>query len=309
MKKLREHKTPRAWMITILCFLISYKYLEDNQFIYNGAIFAFCSLLWLITAIEETFTIIKKRLLKTNWGKKIINLFLAIILILCTGTLFAQPNLIDADSTLRNDTVVTYHGFKVCYMRNFKAPLYTCYVATKISVSGIISRSGYGFKADKQLKSHKPADFKQKNYDMGHMTPADDMAYSTASMGDCMYTTNIVPQVSNFNRGTWKSLEKYVKKLAAKYDSVYVYSGAVYTSDSCKAKSTDGKVLIPDYMWKFIFVPQQNKYVAFIFPNMADNTRFWDYVITWSEWQAQAKIYYPSFYTTTEPVELQEEKK
>lgn len=223
--------------------------------------------------------------------------------------MYAQPTLIDADSTARRDTIMQYHGFKVCYMLNLKAPLYTAYKATETSVQGTVSRSAYGFKADKGIKSHKPSNFRQKGYDMGHLTPADDMAFSTESMADCMFTSNIVPQNSNFNRGVWKSLEKYVKKLADEYDSVYVYSGAVYTTDSCKAKYTDGKVLVPDYMWKFIFIPQQNKYAAFIFPNMANNTKYWDYLVTWSEWQAQAKVYYPQFITLTEPVELQEIKK
>lgn len=75
MKKLREHKTTRAWLIFILLCLLTF-YIENDGFIYTKAIFAFCSLLWLIQSIDETFQIVKRRLVKTNWGNKIINYFL-----------------------------------------------------------------------------------------------------------------------------------------------------------------------------------------------------------------------------------------
>lgn len=212
---------------------------------------------------------------------------LLIVLLLTTKTLVAQVNLID--NTGFKDTLIHYHGFNVCYLPSLHLPLYTSYRATKTSIHGTIKRELFSFKADRTINSIKPSNYRQKGYDMGHLTPAEDMSFSKESMSDCMYTSNIVPQVSNFNRGVWKSLEEYINKLADQYDSIYVYTGVVYgcTNDSCK---TNSGVVIPDQMWKLVIVPKQNLYGVFILPNVAGNSSFWNYEVTWDEWIKDSKV-------------------
>ena len=212
--------------------------------------------------------------------------------------IFAQPNLIN--KTGNKDTILKYQGFNACFVPKYRIALWTAYIATGTSVKGTISRKGYEFKADEKLKSHKPADFKNPGYDMGHLTPAEDMRFSTESMSDCMHTTNIVPQESNFNRGVWKSLEEYVNKLAEQYDSIIVYTGAIYNDDSSKVVKTPGNVIIPIFMWKYIYIPKENKYAIYIIPNEANNKEFSNYQVTFDEWEKQTKLHLSNFKSAIE---------
>jgi endonuclease G len=93
---------------------------------------------------------------------------------------------------------------------------------------------------------------------------AADCSCDSAGMIESFYYSNICPQTPSLNRGRWKSLEQYTRRLAQTYDSVLVWCGAVGVS----AKHI-GKIVVPDYCWN---IKRLGAVEAYSFKN--DNTHF-----------------------------------
>ena len=53
--------------------------------------------------------------------------------------------------------------------------------------------------------------YKNTNYDKGHLCPAGDMEFALDAYNDTFFTSNISPQVRNFNNGVWNRLEQKVR--------------------------------------------------------------------------------------------------
>jgi endonuclease G len=81
-------------------------------------------------------------------------------------------------------------------------------------------------------------------------------------MAGSFYYSNVAPQQPSLNRGCWKKLEEYTRKLAREYDSVLVWSGSVTLENR-----HIGKVAVPDYCWKIIYVRKIGTTKAYSFRN------------------------------------------
>jgi endonuclease G len=105
-------------------------------------------------------------------------------------------------------------------------------------------------------------DYRNSGYDRGHNMAAVDCACDSAGMTESFYYSNICPQTPSLNRGSWRRLERYTRELAQTYDSVLVWCGAVAFSDKYI-----GKVAIPDYCWKIIYIKRLGAVEAYSFSN------------------------------------------
>jgi endonuclease G len=105
-------------------------------------------------------------------------------------------------------------------------------------------------------------DYRRSGYDRGHNMPAEDNTCSSVGMNQCFYYSNMTPQTHSLNAGPWKTLETYARKQAKKYDSVLVWCGSVSLSDS-----VIGRVSVPDYCWKIIYIKKLDVSEAYSFKN------------------------------------------
>ena len=132
--------------------------------------------------------------------------------------------------------------------------------------------------------------YKNSGYDKGHLCPAADMAFGLEAYNDTFYTSNVSPQIHEFNSGIWNYLEQKVRFWAHKYNGVFVVTGGVLNNK----KRTIGteKVLVPDYFYKIILDYDQNmlKVIAFLIPNKKTNKSFSDYVVTVDQIEKQTGI-------------------
>jgi endonuclease G len=60
------------------------------------------------------------------------------------------------------------------------------------------------------------SDYDKSGYDKGHQFPAQDASCDATDETECFYFSNMIPQRPNLNRITWKALEEYTRKIAAK---------------------------------------------------------------------------------------------
>lgn len=139
-----------------------------------------------------------------------------------------------------------------------------------------LKRQGIGFEKDEKIRggSANNDDYRRSGYDRGHLTPARDMAFSKETFLESFLFSNISPQTPSFNRGKWAELEKFVRKLAKKYEMLYVVTGPIlpnYEYDENSECKTIGenKVFVPFYFFKALLFYSKEKVeaIAFIMPN------------------------------------------
>lgn len=107
--------------------------------------------------------------------------------------------------------------------------------------------------------------YKGSGYDRGHNMPAADNECDKKGLEECFYYSNMTPQSPRLNRGDWKDLEEYTRDTTMKYDSIKVWCGSIGEIKKL------GKVSVPEYCWKVLFIKKLIKYQAFIFPNSLTN--------------------------------------
>ena len=109
--------------------------------------------------------------------------------------------------------------------------------------------------------------------DRGHQIPSADRGAWRVNM-ETFFSTNITPQNSDFNAGTWAALETRVRGWASRSDTLYVVTGC-YGADKAVHSATDTeskKVGVPTGYYKAILRLASDKYsaVAFWFDNKAN---------------------------------------
>lgn len=109
--------------------------------------------------------------------------------------------------------------------------------------------------------------YKRSGYDKGHLCPAADRRFSRAAFDETFYTSNISPQLNDFNAGIWNRLEQKTRYWAAKYDGVYVVTGGVLTGNLKTIGKED--VSVPKYFYKILLDNSRGEYktIAFLVPH------------------------------------------
>ena len=104
--------------------------------------------------------------------------------------------------------------FEVCYSSQKQQPLWLSYEVE--CLTGGFSRKGLNFKKDKQFTgvTSDNADYYKNVWDKGHLAPAADFNCSYEKLRSTFNYLNCALQHEKLNRGPWKNLEKYERKLA-----------------------------------------------------------------------------------------------
>ena len=140
------------------------------------------------------------------------------------------------------------------------------------------------FKSDPATESAaKNSDYNKTGYDRGHLAPAHDMDFNKTAMEESFYMTNVSPQVPDFNRGIWKSLETKVRKWAKQEKRLYVVTGPLLRKRVSKdARMTADGPSIPKGFYKIIldYDEPQKKGIAFMFKNKASDQPLKKFVAT-----------------------------
>jgi endonuclease G len=122
--------------------------------------------------------------------------------------------------------------------------------------------------------------YRNSGYDKGHLCPAGDMEFAFNAYNDTFFTSNISPQIHDFNDGIWNRLEQKVRYWAVKYNGIYVVTGGVLAA-SLKTIGKE-KVCVPDYFYKVLLDESEGKLkmIAFLVPNAASNKPLYDFVVS-----------------------------
>lgn len=166
-----------------------------------------------------------------------------------------------------------YAEFVVGYNPSMKTSFYSAEVLTTESVVNAKGNPRINaFHPNKKLQKGNRAelsDYINTGYDKGHLTPFGNMVSKQAEF-ESFDLVNIVPQNRVNNQQLWKKLEINVRELASQKGKIYVVTGPVFSDNPPLLK---GKIPIPQYMYKAIYIPSQK--VATVF--LAENDDSWNY--------------------------------
>ena len=166
-----------------------------------------------------------------------------------------------------------FSEFVVGYDSSIKESRYSVEILTTDSVKNSKGNERINaFHSNKSLvKGYRAelVDYLNTGYDKGHLTPFGDMVSKQAEF-ESFDLVNIVPQNKVNNQQLWKRLEMNVRDLATNKGKIYVVTGPVFSDNPNLLK---GKLPIPQYMFKAIYIPSQN--IATVF--LAENNDSWNY--------------------------------
>jgi endonuclease G len=167
-----------------------------------------------------------------------------------------------------NSIVIRHAAYSLEYCEKHEQAYWVAYELTKAETERKYERTNK-FIVDPKVSTGTAAaeDYAKSGYDRGHLAPAGDMAWSSKSMIESFYYSNMSPQMPGFNRGVWKRLEDLVRDWAVENESIYVVTGPILT----KKLNTIGvnKVSIPEKYYKVIldYKEPNLKAIAFVLPN------------------------------------------
>jgi len=183
--------------------------------------------------------------------------------------------------TSTTNQIVKHDYFALSYNEKYEQAEWVAYELKKSYVRSSNFVRPY-FIEDPKVKTGSAdwRNYKKSGYDKGHLCPAGDMEFAINAYDDTFFTSNISPQLHNFNGGVWNRLEQKVRYWATKYDGVYVITAGVL---SPKLK-TIGKeeVSVPNYFYKILLDNSNGKYkmIAFLVPNGKSDKPLYDFVVS-----------------------------
>ena len=172
----------------------------------------------------------------------------------------------------QGEQVITHSGYTLSYNEAAEQANWVAYELTAQETQKAFERTNK-FLVDPAVStgSATDTDYKKSGFDRGHLAPAADMGWSSTTMIESFYFSNMSPQLPGFNRGIWKNLESLVRSWANENESIYVVTGPVFTN----GMSTIGanQVAIPNYYYKVILDYQEPslKGIGFILPNASSS--------------------------------------
>lgn len=187
--------------------------------------------------------------------------------------------------------IIEHMGYTLSYNNDFRVPNWVAYELLESDVITAYRSREDSFEPDPLVKGRQAydRDYVGSGYDRGHMAPAADMRWSSQTMKECFYLSNVCPQNHNLNSGAWNDLEKQVRYEARYYKSVWVVCGPMFDFNNPKRIGRNN-VAVPDSFFKALLAKRKDgSYAAigFIFPNKACERNLTHYVMTVDELESK----------------------
>ncbi|WP_306354090.1 DNA/RNA non-specific endonuclease [Flavobacterium sp. '19STA2R22 D10 B1'] len=183
--------------------------------------------------------------------------------------------------TTTTNQIVEHEGYTLSYSEDYEQAEWVAYELKKEELKNNNYKRPF-FIQDPKVKTESAdwRNYKKSGYDKGHLCPAADREYSRTTYDETFYTSNISPQLSNFNAGVWNRLEQKIRYWSSKYDGVYVVTGGVLSKD-LKTIGRE-KVAVPNYFYKVLLNENNGKYkmIAFLVPHEDSNKPLYEFVVS-----------------------------
>lgn len=205
-----------------------------------------------------------------------ITLALLFLTSLCYSQILDYPQKIDS-----NNQIVVHTAYTLSYNETYEQANWVKYMLCGSDLDSTTAKRKNNFKQDTMIHTGTAeiSDYRYSGYDRGHLSPAANFVESQIEMNESFYFSNIAPQHPSFNRGIWKRLENYERKLAIEKDTIYVITGGVLT-DSLKTIG-DNEVAVPEYFYKIMY--GDSFLLCFLMKNEKSDIHIFEFMIPLTE--------------------------
>ena len=203
----------------------------------------------------------------------------------------ALADLMEIPALTSGGRIVQHGAFVSSYNTETLIPDWVAYELTADETGGSHSREGIDFRMDPDLKGCTQAmreDYSGSGWSKGHLMPAADAAFSSSTMSETFYFTNICPQNETLNAGDWQYLEKRVRNWANRYGIVWVVTGPI-VGENRYGTIGDRDVVVPDSFYKALLIQKKNgsySAIAFVMDNDEDRYYLKDCSMTINDLEA-----------------------
>ncbi len=178
--------------------------------------------------------------------------------------------------------IIDYTYYSICYDPQHRQASWVKHELNNESISGKQKRTN-NYRFDPNLVDPVySSDYRGSGYDRGHLLPAADMKLNYKAMNDTFYMTNMSPQVPNFNRRIWASIEMHLRNLVRVHGRAHVVTAGVLNSSLPTIASG---VSVPRWYFKVAYFPESQITKAFLIENKthANSAHPSDFLVTVDE--------------------------
>ncbi len=207
--------------------------------------------------------------------------------------------------------VVHHQHFTLSYHEQYEQAEWVAYSLKREHISSIERERPYFIEDPKiRTKSADWRNYKGSGYDRGHLVPAGDRRFSEFAFKETFYTSNITPQLNEFNSGIWNDLEKQLRNWCKRYGTLFVVTGGVL--DPTLDRIGEEDVAVPDYFYKIVArgTGEELRVLCFLMPHESGAFPLARYLVSIDELEALTGInFFPGLGANLENrVEAQVEK-
>jgi endonuclease G len=174
-----------------------------------------------------------------------------------------------------------------CYSARWRIPHWVVYHATRAHLIAKAARKD-DFREDRRLpvaERVKPADYKRKHFDKGHLAPAADFTFDPEPMSTTFLMSNMSPQHPSTNRGIWQELEGDVRSLVTRRGEAWIVAGNLFLAGGTKQalpkkwlkRGGEDFVAVPTHLFKVVLArdarTKKLSEYAFLMPNSPKRTK------------------------------------
>ena len=144
-------------------------------------------------------------------------------------------------------TYIFKDNFVICYDSRTRNPKWVMERATRATCTGDADRRVLEFYEESTILDprfrSKNSDYLMSGYDRGHQAPAANNRSSSVAMEQTFSLANISPQVGpGFNRDMWARVEKFIRDLTKRCETVYIVTGPLFLPVRKQERSHNGQV-------------------------------------------------------------------
>jgi len=199
-----------------------------------------------------------------------------------------------------DNTLVNYKAMTVNFNPSLRIPNCVAYELTATMVSmadapGHETRKNYNYAHDPAVKGcPQNWEYRGSGYTRGHMAPAMDMRWDKTTMAQCFMMTNMCPQEQKLNNDDWRKLEERIHRWAKRDQRLIIFTGPIMGNSHLKIGKDRADIAVPEAFFKVLYAPQQQRSIAFIYPNRACPGSYRNYAVTVQEVERRTGLTFPA---------------
>lgn len=172
-----------------------------------------------------------------------------------------NPTNAKSDENASTNYLKDYVYYKISYNSSKGTPNWVAWHLQSEDVGSAARQDN--FRADNTLPAtwYKvvSTSYSGSGFDRGHNCPSADRTSTVAANSSTFYMTNMIPQAPTLNQGPWAGLEDFIRNtMVGPNNEAWIYMGSYGNtgvgSNGAYAVIDNGKVLVPNKVWKVVIV-------------------------------------------------------